>query len=64
MAFEAPEGPPRAQAQPPAQAQLTANLLGRAGQPEDIAAATTFRCSDDASFITGHILDVNGGSAL
>jgi NAD(P)-dependent dehydrogenase (short-subunit alcohol dehydrogenase family) len=47
-----------------AQAQLTANPIGRAGQPEDIAGAVAFLCSDDASFITGHILDVNGGSAF
>lgn len=47
-----------------AQAQMIANPLGRAGQPEDIAGAVSFLCSDDASFVTGHILDVNGGSAF
>jgi 3-oxoacyl-[acyl-carrier protein] reductase len=35
--------------------------LGRMGNPEDIAAAVKFLVSDDASFITGHVLDVNGG---
>jgi 3-oxoacyl-[acyl-carrier protein] reductase len=44
-----------------AQAIMTANPLGRAGQPADIAGAVAFLCSDDASFITGHLLDVNGG---
>lgn len=31
------------------------------GRPEDISAAATFLCSEDASFITGAILDVDGG---
>ncbi len=44
-----------------AQAIMTANPMGRAGQPADIAGAVAFLCSDDASFITGHLLDVNGG---
>jgi 3-oxoacyl-[acyl-carrier protein] reductase len=35
--------------------------LGRLGRPEEIAAAARFLCSSDAAFITGHILDVNGG---
>ena len=41
---------------------MTSNPLGRAGQPSDIAGAVAFLCSYDADFITGHILDVNGGS--
>jgi len=35
--------------------------LGRNGQPEDIAAAAAFLCSNDASFITGQVLTVDGG---
>jgi len=35
--------------------------LRRMGAPEDIAAAVKFLASDDAAFITGHVLDVNGG---
>jgi len=35
--------------------------LGRMGRPEEIAAAATFLLSDDASFITGHALAVDGG---
>jgi len=35
--------------------------LGRMGKAEDIAAAVRFLCSDEANYITGHVLDVNGG---
>jgi NAD(P)-dependent dehydrogenase (short-subunit alcohol dehydrogenase family) len=35
--------------------------LGRLGQPQDIANAFLFLCSDLSSFITGVVLDVNGG---
>lgn len=35
--------------------------LGRAGTPDDIAAACAFLCSDDGSYITGQIIGVNGG---
>jgi 3-oxoacyl-[acyl-carrier protein] reductase len=35
--------------------------LGRAGTDADIANAVCFLASDDAAYITGHVLDVNGG---
>jgi 3-oxoacyl-[acyl-carrier protein] reductase len=35
--------------------------LRRVGTPEELAAAITFLCSDDASYVTGDILSVNGG---
>lgn len=35
--------------------------MGRAGRPENIAAAALFLASDDADYITGHTLSVNGG---
>jgi 3-oxoacyl-[acyl-carrier protein] reductase len=38
--------------------------LGRLGAPEEIAAAVRFLCTDDAAFITGATLDVNGGLYL
>jgi 3-oxoacyl-[acyl-carrier protein] reductase len=35
--------------------------LKRVGKPEDIAAVIAFLCSDDASYITGQVLYVDGG---
>ncbi len=38
--------------------------LGRLGKPGDVAEAVLFLASDSASFITGEILDVNGGALM
>ena len=35
--------------------------MGRIGEPEEVAAAAIFLCSDEASYITGHSLPVDGG---
>ena len=37
---------------------------GRIGEPEDIASAIAFLCSDEASWITGQVLSVNGGFVM
>jgi 3-oxoacyl-[acyl-carrier protein] reductase len=38
--------------------------LGRVGSPDDAANAVAFLASDDASYITGHVLNVNGGMLM
>jgi NAD(P)-dependent dehydrogenase (short-subunit alcohol dehydrogenase family) len=38
-----------------------AHPVGRIGQPDEVANAVVYLCSDGASFITGHTLRVDGG---
>jgi 3-oxoacyl-[acyl-carrier protein] reductase len=38
--------------------------LGRMGSPRDVAAAIVFLASDEAGYVTGHVLNVNGGMHL
>jgi len=38
--------------------------LGRLGEPEDVASAVRFLCSDEAAFITGEVLLVDGGLGM
>ena len=40
---------------------VSQHLCGRAGRPEEVAAAALFLASDDASFVNGHALVVDGG---
>ena len=35
--------------------------IGRVGKPEDVAALAAFLCSEDAAYITGQVISVNGG---
>jgi 3-oxoacyl-[acyl-carrier protein] reductase len=46
------------------QAMLDSTPLGRLGDPEDVAGAVRFLCSDEAAFITGEVLLVDGGLGM
>jgi 2-hydroxycyclohexanecarboxyl-CoA dehydrogenase len=46
------------------QGMVDATLLGRAGEPEEVAAAIAFLASDDASYVTGQTLNVSGGLSM
>lgn len=60
---EPPPGPHGGPGQPTAaqQAILDATALGRTGTPQDIAAAVHWLLSDDAGYVTGQVLHVDGG---
>ena len=45
-------------------AMLAATPLGKLGEPEDIAGAVRFLCSDEAAFVTGAVLLVDGGLGM
>lgn len=40
---------------------LASEPVGRFGEPEEVASAVVYLCSDDASFVTGHPMVVDGG---
>jgi 3-oxoacyl-[acyl-carrier protein] reductase len=46
------------------EAMLRNTPLGRLGEPADVAAAVRFLCSDEASFITGEVILVDGGLGM
>ena len=46
------------------QTMLQQTPLGRLGDPEDVAGAVRFLCSDEASFVTGEVLLVDGGLGM
>lgn len=59
------EGMARLAPTPDARAQAAARVpLGRFGRIEEVAEAAVFLCSDRASYITGAVLNVDGGTAL
>ena len=43
---------------------LSKTPLARIGQPEDIAGAAVFLASDEASYVTGQVLVVDGGATI
>ena len=46
------------------EAMLSTSPAGRAGTPEDVAAAVAFLASDEAAYITGQVLSVDGGMGM
>jgi NAD(P)-dependent dehydrogenase (short-subunit alcohol dehydrogenase family) len=46
------------------QRTIDAHAMGRLGAPEEIAEAVTWLCCDRASFTTGHVMIVDGGSLV
>ena len=49
----------------PAREKLTAKIpLGHTGEPADIAAAAAYLCSEEARYVTGVVLDVDGGIGI
>jgi 2-hydroxycyclohexanecarboxyl-CoA dehydrogenase len=46
------------------QGMVNATVMGRSGEPEEVAAAIAFLASDDASYVTGQTLNVSGGLSM
>jgi 2-hydroxycyclohexanecarboxyl-CoA dehydrogenase len=46
------------------QGMIDATVLGRIGEPEEVAAAIAFLASDDASYLTGQTINVSGGLSM
>ena len=38
--------------------------MGRYGQPEEIASVVSFLCSEDASYVTGQVIEISGGLSM
>ena len=49
---------------PSAEERIATIPLGRLGQPEDVAPIAVFLASDQASYMTGHTVNVTGGMWL
>jgi 3-oxoacyl-[acyl-carrier protein] reductase len=43
---------------------ISATILGRLGQPRDIAQVVKFLCSDEGGWLTGQVIDANGGRVM
>jgi NAD(P)-dependent dehydrogenase (short-subunit alcohol dehydrogenase family) len=42
----------------------TGNPVGRIGSVDDVAGAVSYLCSEDAGYVTGQVISVNGGAYM